>query len=173
MGVCRAMHGTRKGREGGRAHSSFLPHNGLHFFPRAVCINIQHSLARARRASARGSFLRKYWFLLDSLSLLPRTNSIKGRKRSFPFLPSPFSWLVESHCGASRVERRRRRRGDRRRWRSQTLAGARRGRQTYQTPSGGRQGRASHHTHFHTHTRPYTTVLKDRLREHILKDHPT
>ena len=135
--------------------------------PSASTFNIP---SRAGRASARGSFLRKYWFLLESLP--PRTNSIKGwRKRSFPFLPSPFSWLVESHCGASRVERRRR--GDRGRRRSQTLAGARRGRQTYQTPRGGGQGTASLHTHFHTHTPPHTTVLKAKLREHILKDHST
>ena len=50
-------------RKGGRTHSSFLPHNGLHFVPQGRLH--QHSLARA---------LRKYWFLF------PRTNSIKGRE---------------------------------------------------------------------------------------------
>ena len=162
MGVCRAMNETRKkeGREGEHIQV-FSPIMACIFSPgpSASTFNIP---SRAGRASARGSFLRKYCFLLESLR--PSSNKQHQREEekfslaSFTFFMARGKSLRSKSCGKTKSTSRR----DRgRRWRSQTFAGARRGRQTYQTPRGAKTGRASLHTHFHTYSPTHFSIRLD------------
>ena len=95
IGVCRAVHETKK-RKGGRGEhiQVFSPIMACIFSPgpSASTFNIP---SRAR-ASARGSFLRKYWFLLESFSLLEQTASKGGGREVFPSFLHLFhgSWKV-------------------------------------------------------------------------------
>ena len=97
------LNGTRGGREGEHIQV-FSPIMACILFPRAVCINIP-SLEPCENIGS---------FFLEQTASKEEKFFEKCASSSHSL---PFSWLVESHCGASRVERRRRSRGPR----SQTL----------------------------------------------------